>query len=186
MNKHYSDYFWKNGKPYGREMVGEGFAMSYKIIADPYYKRISIEKYNCGVFVKIIYDSYLFDFRKLKLEEQAVWQKRAVEETDEVMECHIRDQDDRLILIEKYRFQDQICRECATYSPHGLLLTVQKILYSQLGDSFNGVVLFDPEERMIMCKLYNTHKDPFSFAELLEEYRDMSDKPAFLIGVKEF
>jgi hypothetical protein len=103
MNVFYEDYVWKNGLPYGvrpfQENQNNGF--SFKIASDPYKKRVSIEKYNKGKFLDVVYDSALFDFRHLKLGEQFAWQKIAISETENEATCHIRNQDDRLILIEK-------------------------------------------------------------------------------------
>src|SRR5438105_2699280 len=73
--------------------------VSYKIIADPYYKRISIEKYIQGSFNSLLYDSAIFDFRHLKPAEQNAWQKTTVNDEEAKVICHIRNQDDRLILI---------------------------------------------------------------------------------------
>lgn len=58
MTKYYKDYQWKDGIPYGINPIAEITQTdSYKIIADPYFKRISIESYVKGQFSGIVYDS---------------------------------------------------------------------------------------------------------------------------------
>lgn len=172
--KYYADYFWKNGRPRGLNGTLNLEGTSYKVIADPYFKRISIEKYTNQSFVEIIYDSAIFDFRHLKPMEQNGWEKKTVSETEQESVCHIRNQDDRLIFIENYFFENQICRECRTTSPHGILLSVQHILYENLGDSFNGVILYDTNNHMIMYKRYEFDNATQSFQKVLEECIDFS------------
>ncbi len=74
MTKYYLDYFWKNGRPQGLKQVSfEQFQLeknTYKVVADPYYKRISVERYSLGMFEGVVYDSALFNFRHLKPAEQ--------------------------------------------------------------------------------------------------------------------
>ena len=44
MYTHYRNYYWKMGKPYGTDPIDPLQApATYKIVADPYFKRISIE-----------------------------------------------------------------------------------------------------------------------------------------------
>ncbi len=176
--KHYADYLWKNGKPKGINPTTELNETTYKVIADPYYKRISLEKYKDGAFDSLIYDSALFDFRHLKPVEQNAWQKKLIREDENESLCYIRNQDDRLILMEHYFFEDQICRECRTSSPHGVLLSVQKILYEKFGDPFNGVVLYDTNAHVVMYKRYAIDISTQTFENLLEECVDMSEKTA--------
>ena len=152
MTKYHADYVWKGGLPYGIKEVQKGIGITYKIVSDPYHKRNSIEKYEDGKFIEVIYDSALFDFRHLKPEHQYAWEKTTVEETDGQVICEIRDQNDRLVLKEKHVFEGDKCRTCYVYAPHGPLLSVQKILYKECGDPFDGVTLYDSNEHVVLTK----------------------------------
>lgn len=177
MAQQFRDYIWKNGKPQGIRVVDPqsvDLGLTYKIIADPYYKRISIEKYCDHRFVGTVYDSAIFDFRHLKQAEQNAWHKVFVSGDNDHNVSHIRNQDDRLILIEEYHFENQCCRECYTSSPHGVVLSRQKILYEHLGDPFNGVILYDSNEHVVMYKKYSVNTLDYTFNELLEDVSDMS------------
>ena len=168
----YRDYIWKNGLPYGIHPLtteDSSHEISYKIPSDPYHKRVSIEKYSHGKFLEIVYDSALFDFRQLKLGEQLAWQKTLINETPTTATCHIRNQDDRLVLIEEYRFENNLCRECRAFSPVGNLLSVQKISYTLFNDTANEVVLFDSNEHRVMSKLYTFDEEAREFTQLLKE-----------------
>jgi len=169
MTKHYRDYLWKNGFPYGIHPCDSEEGIFYKLVADPYNKRVSIEQYEEGAFVKVVYDSALFDFRHLKLGEQLAWQKTKVLEKDRTIVCHIRNQDDRLLLIEEYLFEQDLCRECRAFSPLGILLSVQKIYYLSLKDKFNEVTLFDSNEHPVMSKEYEFDEESRVFSTLLRE-----------------
>lgn len=167
MSIHYREYVWKNGKPYGIDQVPP-VGMTYKIPADPYNKQISVEQYENGVFKKVVYDSRLLDFRHLKPENQLAWEKIAI--NDSLSE--IRNQDDRLLFFERYVFSGDLCRECRVESAHGILLSVHKMFYVSLGDEFNGVVLFDPNEHLVMCKMYKVDETTGDFSELIKEIWD--------------
>lgn len=172
MTRHYKDYTWKGGLPYGvgpYEESENAPAISYKIASDPYHKRVSIEKYEHGKFSGILYDSALFDFRQLKQGEQLAWQKSLITENLDSATSHIRNQDDRLILIEVYRFEGDRCRECKAYSPLGNLISIQKISYKDLNDPFNGVTLFDSHEHQVMSKHYEWDDASKQFSTLLKE-----------------
>lgn len=173
----YSDYVWKKGLPYGVMPIVEGSeptGITYKIVSDPYHKRNSIEAYRDGKFDHVIYDSALFDFRQLKLGEQLAWHKTLISEAANEATCHIRNQDDRLILIEKYTFNHNRCRECHAYSPQGIFLSLQKIFYTKLGDPFDGVALFDANTHAVMLKKYKLDERTEEFGELLGEQWDGS------------
>ena len=59
------------GKPYGRDIIDPTVAStSYKIVSDPYFRRFSVEKYQFLQFEKVVYDSYLLDFRHLTVKDQ--------------------------------------------------------------------------------------------------------------------
>lgn len=172
MSQHYSDYVWKQGLPYGIRPCTQNIPLhgsTYKIVSDPYHKRNSIEHYIDRNFKGVIYDSALFDFRQLKLGEQLAWQKSIISETENVAVSHIRNQDDRLILIEKYAFEKNYCKECRAFAPQGILISVQKIHHTALNDPFNGVTLFDAHDHPVMLKKYKLDENTGEFSDLLEE-----------------
>jgi hypothetical protein len=173
--RYYSEYVWKNGKPYGiapAEHPEQG--ITYKVVSDPYYKRISVEKYFDQNFLNVVYDSALFDFRSLKPAEQTAWQKSAQPGHSEKARCAIRDQDDRLVLIEEYGFDGIFCRECRSTTPHGILIAVQKMFYSSLKDLFDGVVLYDANSHPVIFKRYSIDPLTKDFSDLIEEEWDMT------------
>jgi hypothetical protein len=175
LTQYYDDYVWKNGKPYGiGPTTTPEKGLSYKIVSDPYYKRISIEKYLSGDFFSLVYDSALFDFRTLKPAEQTAWQKTSLPEHEGKARCAIRNQDDRLILIEEYQFKGVFCWKCRSTTPHGILVAVQKMFYKSLKDPFDGVILYDVNEHPVIFKLYAIDALTKDFSELLEEEWDMT------------
>lgn len=164
MSKQYKAYKWKNGIPYGiQPVVAEG--LSYKVISDPYFKRVSIEEYENECVTRIIYDSSLFDFRHLRAAEQIAWEKRIVSPTV----TEIRNQDDRLILVEHYTFLENRCRLCEIRSPHGVVLGKQQMYYASLGDTFNGVILFDTNGQAVIQKKYALDDATGEFTDLIAE-----------------
>lgn len=170
MSKHYKDYKWKNGIPYGIIPLETPIeSLSYKVISDPYYKRISVEQYDKGAFSKIIYDSALFDFRNLRATEQIAWEKKTLSP----LLTEIRNHDDRLILIEKYQFEEKRCRRCEICSPHGVNLAVQHMYYTAMKDSFNGVILYDSNTHAVLQKTYDIDENTGEFAALKSESWDV-------------
>jgi hypothetical protein len=89
----------------------------------------------------------------------------------------IRNQDDRLIFIETYRFQEDLCRECRVHSPHSLLLSIHEMHYSHLGDFFDGVILYDSNHHPVMFKRYVFDTKSRQFTDLIEEQWDMEKFP---------
>jgi hypothetical protein len=176
MNPHYRDYFWKNGKPYGIEKVDSKHFISYKIISDPYYKRISIEKYHFGQFAQTVYDSIFLDFRHLKSPEHTGWQRDLLEEKENKIAYLLRNQDDRAILKEILEFQEHYCRSCMIESIHGILLSTHKMYYTILQDPFNGVILFDQENRVVMKKTYEINPLTEEFDRLISEEWEMNSQ----------
>lgn len=168
MVKHYRDYIWEEGKPLGISPIAapEEQELSYKIVADPYNKWISIEKYEGTEWTGTAYDSKLFDFRSLKQTNQTAWTKTAIQEKDRYL---IRDENDRIICIEEYVFKENLCVLCRAYSVHGIPLSLQQMLYTALGDPFNGVVLFDANGHRVMNKMYEIDRETGEFAQLLQE-----------------
>jgi hypothetical protein len=176
MSKYFSDYVWKDGIPYGiapLDDVSISHSKSYRILMDPYRKRIAVEKYESGDFHSVIYDSAFFNFRHLKPAEQVAWSKTIIKETADQVVSMIRNQDDRIIVIETYRFQDHLCRECSSTSPHGIPISMQKMFYTKLHDPFNGVILSDNNNHPVMFKRYAHDEDTGEFTELIEEQWNM-------------
>lgn len=171
MNPYYRDYFWKEGLPYGIEQMPSPEDITYKVVMDPYKKRISIEKYSWGDFLELVYDSALFDFRSLKGENQFAWEKTRVRDSSVSI---IRDQNDRVILKEEYEFEGERCRKCSIYSPHGILIGIQRMYYHGLNDSFNGVELRDANDHQVMRKEYEMNQVLDEFGQLTKELWDFS------------
>ncbi len=169
MTHHYCDYFWKEGIPYGIAAVDPSTINepTYKIVMDPYRKHISIEQYQKNVFQKMVYDSAFLNFRHLKNEDHRAWQKITVSETEEKIVCHLRDQDDRLVFEEIYFFKQDFCYECHAISPHGILISIQRMLYKKLHDPCNGVILFDSNDHPVVFKEYEFDEDAHTFTDLI-------------------
>ena len=168
MSIHYRDYRWKEGIPYGIEKCSPS-GVTYKIPMDPYRKRISVEAYRDGAFERLIYDSHLLNFRHLKPEVMLAW-----EQTNTGTCTEIRDQDDRLLCIETYTFDGELCRECRITSPHGILIGTHKMHYKALGDTFNGVILFDANDRPVLSKTYEVDEESGQYTELKSESLDLA------------
>lgn len=171
---HYRDYVWKNRIPCGTGVVDPAQEASYKIVMDPYRKRVSIEHYEMGKFAGIAYDSAIFDFRKLEPIQQMAWQREAISEQPTETICLIRDQDDRIILIETQLFEKDLCRECRLVSPQGIEVSTHRIFYRSLHDPFDGVILFDANAHPVMLKRYQVGEEG-NFTDLIEERWDFSN-----------
>ena len=166
---YYSNYFWKDGKPYGQTLTASDAEICYKIVADPYYKRISIERYSQGRFMATIYDSLLLDFRRLKTWDDTAWQREQLEDNSQTRICILRNPDDRILFIETLSFVETYCHLCTLHSCHGLLLSTHRMFYSARGDIFDGVVLYDSEGRTVMRKHYQIDPATGEFSQLLKE-----------------
>ena len=176
---YYSDYIWKNGIPYGISKLAPEEVRSnkaYKIVMDPYRKRIAIEFYNQGLFDKIIYDSALLDFRHLNPATQAAWQREIMSDTPAITISLLRDQDDRVICIEQCEFEKHLCRKCILRSPHGQLISVHEMYYTFLNDPQNLVILYDSEQRPVMQKQYSSDETTGEFTTLELESWDVTKK----------
>lgn len=172
LQRFYADYIWKNGIPIG--LKGHNPTNTgYKIVADPYKKRISIEKYSSGIFQAVVYDSYFIDFRKLDPLELADWEREKIYESNDSETFLIRDHNDRIVFIEKCIYEDLKCRECTLCTPHGLLLSKHKLYYKKSGDPFDGLILFDIENHPVLLKKYLINQFSEEFEELLEENWDI-------------
>lgn len=175
MTKLYKDYFWKEGIPYGLCAHEENakLEMAYKIVMDPYRKRISIEKYSYGQFQRSVYDSALLNFRLLNPINQQGWQKLTVKENADSTECIIRDQDDRVLFIETYTFSQNLCKKCVAKSPQGILLSIQTMHYKILGDSENEVILYDSNQHPVLQKIYEADTITGDFTHLIKENKEV-------------
>ena len=143
----FNTYFWKDGKPYGLQPNPEG---PFRIIVDPYYKRFSIEFYEKEIFKKILYDSYLFDFRALKDPRQASWIKIPLSPNESLL----KNQEDRVVLKETYTFEKERPRYCHYTIPQGISVAYHKLSYTDFGDPFDGVTLYDMNDVQVMQKKY--------------------------------
>ena len=146
MHKHYKNYGYKDGLPFGINALSDDDVaenISFKIVSDPYMKRISVEKYFKGVFETTIYDSNLLNFRHLNESELQTWQKKVVKQEDNFEQCLICNQDDRVIFIESYFFDDNVCKKCVMTSPQGVHLCTQIMNDAKviLYDSNNNIVI---------------------------------------------
>lgn len=166
----YKDYYWKNGKPYGKDPIDPASESSFRVVVDPYYKRFSLEHYTKGKFNKLLYDSALFDFRALRKPELAIWHREAIDEENSL----IRNEEDRVILVESYLFDGDFCRSCLIVTPYAIPVAYQRMYYEHLGDGFNGVRLFDAENMLVMEKIYKMHENGHEFGELISESWDTS------------
>lgn len=183
MHKHYQDYVWVNGKPQGLQPLAQephDEQITFRLVADPYYKRISIEKYRGDQFEELIYDSVFLDFRHLKNAAQRAWSKQELEKTPEKTVALLRDQDDRVLYLETYLFEGSYCKECQVCTPQGVVLSTHKMFYTALGDRFNGVVLYDRVMRPVMWKEYQIDPQTGEFAELEREEWQMDREEASL------
>lgn len=173
MHIFYKNYYWKNGKPYGREEVDPlKNSYSYRIVTDPYFKRFSIEKYCGKQFEGIIYDSMLLDFRHLTEKDQQAWQREVLREEKNQTICLLRNHEDRAVLTETLTYEKNLCRSCLISTVHGIPIAIQQMYYSLLKDPFNGVVLYDRENRPVMRKTYEFEGGEFT--QLLKEEWDLS------------
>jgi len=177
MFPYYKDYTWVDGVPHGISRLNNTNDMiCYRIVIGPYKKRISLEKYCGDKFLETIYDSQFFDFRMLKPESQVGWNKIILEENENIQTCVIKDQDDRAVLLETYFFENKHCRYCHILLPTRVKIATQKLYYTILDDSLNGVVLFDTEKRPVTYKRYQADHTG-NFTELIEEQWDMHKAP---------
>jgi hypothetical protein len=119
----------------------------------------------------------LLDFRQLKHPEQTAWQKIPITETSDMMVCLIRNEDDRVLFLETHLFMNGMCRECRVSAPQGIPLSFHKMLYKNMGDPFDGVILYDRNEHPVMYKKYEFNEKEQQFTTLLEEQWNMEENP---------
>lgn len=162
---HFRNYFWKEGKPQALHPCTPDEPTSYKIISDPYRKRLSVEQYISGRFERVIYDSSLFDFRHLKSEQWDTWQREHLDEKRALL----RDINDRIILMEY--FQEDTCQ---IFSPQGILIATQTEQRLSKNDPFNGVTLVDSNAKPVLIKHYDVD-EAGNFTTLLKEVWEHRD-----------
>lgn len=182
MHPLYRDYIWQKGVPTGCGRLTAEEATTtpffYKIVTDPYRKRFSVERYNAGRLDRVVYDSLLLDFRHLKPSDQQGWQRELISQSDLTQVCLIRNQEERVLYRELLRFEGHLCRECRIVSLQDVLLSTHCMRYTALGDRFNGILLHDCNDHIVLAKRYASGADG-DFTELLEERWDLRD-PSFL------
>lgn len=167
---HYKDYVWKSGLPYGINHSESKEGITYKVLSDPYHRVVFIEQYRDGSFVKIVYDSRLLNFRKLNPQEQTAWERTIRSETESEIVSEVRNQDDQLIIVETMSYDEQgLCKSCRLHSPQGFFLSEHRMNYKLLGHEFDGVVLYDSNEHVVMVKKYLFDEESGQFSDLLEE-----------------
>lgn len=177
---HYLDYYWKSGKPYGKGKTNPFESpVSYKIIADPYYKRISVEKYSFLTFDTVIYDSLLLDFRHLTLKDQIAWERITLKEENNKTTSLLRDQYDRSLFIEIVTFEGNQSKTCHVRSIHGISLCTHRMFYQEWQDPFNGVILYDNENRRVMQKIYEINLVTKEFTNIIKEEWNMEKVYAY-------
>lgn len=164
----YKDYYWDRGYPMGKEKQKEKEGRGYRILSDPYHKRLSIERYEGGKYHSTLYDSHLFDFRHLNPQSQVAWHREVLEESEEHLLCAVRNIDDRVIYLEESDYKQGRCLESRIYSPHRVLVGTQKVFYQDRGERWNGVLLRDGGGKVVMWKLYEVGEDG-EFAHLIKE-----------------
>lgn len=170
MYLHYQDYVWQSGKPKGTvPAIPAETPVSYKIVIDPYFKRISIEKYHYAVFNQVVYDSIFLDFRRLTEKDQNAWQREKKSETTQELISFLRNEEDRIVLIETIVFEGERCKSCSLSSIHGVPIAVHRMFYEKWGDPFNGVVLYDRENKRVLKKSYAVDPLTGDFTDLLIE-----------------
>jgi hypothetical protein len=158
MHAYYRDYQWKEGKPVGIGITPERESLCYRIVSDPYRKWLSIEMYRDGQFEALLYDSRLLDFRKLKPADQVGWRK----ETAGPQKSWIFNEDDRVVLLEKY--SDEGCEIYSPYGfPHGALLCRYVFFKKEA-----RVILFDSHSRPVMTRQYRVYERG-EFRDLIRE-----------------
>lgn len=168
--KIYRDYCWKKGVPTGIHLLQKPSDFYYKIVTEPYHRYYVVEEYRQGMFFTISYDSQLFDFRLLQPSSQVGWQKEPFGEDTYL----IRNLEERIVLKEQYDYRAERCICCKAYSPHGPLISTQKIFYKEFNDPFNGVVLYDSANKPVMIKFY-TLDEKGDFNEVIKEEWDMTN-----------
>lgn len=176
----FQDYFWKEGIPIGlRPRKGVSLLpRHYKIVTDPYRKRWVVEKYTEGVWEGVIYDSALFDFRRLKIMAEEPWERETICRTREQETILLRDPEDRLVAREIFSFQGGKQKRWELQSIHGIPICSHTLFSTLWGDSFSGLVLRDREGRMILWKQYELDPNTHAFSKLVRESWDPHHEPS--------
>lgn len=170
MNPHVLHYHWKKGRPKGVEPVRDASShpTTYKVVHDPYFIHITLEKYHFGKFQELIYDSQLLNFRKLNPRDQHAWSRETVQIEKNSTACVIRDVNDRILYLETHYFDGNFCTSCEVKTPHGWLISTHRMYLQKRGDPFNGVILYDRNSIPVMKKVYAVSESD-EFTDLLQE-----------------
>lgn len=178
MNPYFRNYYWKNGSPKGWQKVSNDELVSdetyYKIITDPYFKHISVEKYFGQTYDSTPYDSLLMDFRRLNEMQQLAWQRIILSESENEIVSLLKDQNDRVVYKEVHFIEKGLCRQCEVFTPQGFLVSCHKMHYEHLQDSFNGVTLFDRLSKPVIKKVYEIDESKTAYKDLIEETKDFT------------
>lgn len=134
---------------------------AYRILADPYNKRISIERYRFGRFDGLIYDSLFLDFRTLTERDQKAWSQEELPQDDSRLTILVRDMNERVLYLEENHFNEEgRCIRCDIKTPNGWLLASNHILE-------DGVELYDCAGKLVGKKKYAVDENGV-FRDLLE------------------
>ena len=150
---HYLNYYWDQGIPKGTDPVDPAVPISYRITSDPYRKRITIEKYHHNQFYSIVYDSNLFDFRKLSPAIQESWERVSLSESEDQLTCLIKDENDLAVCIEVHTYEKGMCTLCEyKTASNQFLIATQKLYYQKEGHPKDVGILYDMEGKIVFEK----------------------------------
>lgn len=167
----FRDYSWDKGRPIGRiRCAAKETPISYKIVHDPYYKRICIERYAWGLFQESIYDSCLLDFRSFRQgKEPVAWERQLIQETDKELRFLVKDEEDRVRFLENHTLESGRTVKGEIFSMHGLFLCSHHLFWRDKGDAWNGLQIWDREGRLVLTKNYTLTPNTGDFADLIAE-----------------
>ena len=103
------------------------------------------------------------------------------EEADQTI-CLLRNQDDRVVLIETLLYEQNRCRSCSLSSVHGIPLSIHRMFYRSCQDLFDGVVFYDAEKRPVMMKQYEIDPETGEFTNLIQEEWNMEILPQLCLN----
>lgn len=158
MSYYFKDYYWKNLKPVGITPSNKEVA-TYKIVEDPYKRWQTIEKYEDGIFISLVYDSQLLDARHFDERELPSWEKILwKEDSFAIYYLYIR-RDEKLACYEK--FLKDTPGICEIFSPSGTLCFTQKTYYKSDGAPFDGISLEDSMGKKVFERAFSLKGDLF-------------------------
>ena len=168
---YFKEYIWNKGRPMGLKGCDpQKTPLSYKIVHDPYYKRICVEKYAFLRFQETVYDSLLLDFRSFRQgKEPAAWERQLLQETETLLQFIVKDEEDRVRFLETHILEAGRTVKGETFSMHGIFLCSHQLFWQSQGDSWTGLQIWDREKNLVLTKRYTTAADSEEFAELIAE-----------------